>query len=153
MRLTGERYANTANTDKIPSYTLYDIGARYATRVLDKSLIVRLNVFNLTGKDYWQNYYIPNPSSHRLLSSGGIFSPINEIMPGPAAVWKKKLISFFHQISNHGDNITADLKINGKCTGLINCEKPGFPAVDEIVMPTCAALNVPASLFLHPQKI
>ena len=52
---TGEKYANTANTDKIPSYTLYDIGARYAPRVLDKSLVVRLNVINLTGKNYWQN--------------------------------------------------------------------------------------------------
>ena len=52
---TGERYANATNTDKIPSYTLYDIGARYATRVLDKSLIVRLNVINLTGKNYWQD--------------------------------------------------------------------------------------------------
>ncbi len=52
---TGERYADGANTDKIPSYTLYDIGARYSTRLYDKSLIVRLNVINLTGKDYWQN--------------------------------------------------------------------------------------------------
>lgn len=52
---TGEKYADEANTDKIPSYTLYDIGARYATRLLDKSLVVRLNVINLTGKDYWQN--------------------------------------------------------------------------------------------------
>ena len=52
---TSERYADAANTDKIPSYTLYDIGARYATRVLDKSLIVRLNVINLTGKNYWQD--------------------------------------------------------------------------------------------------
>ena len=52
---TGEKYANVANTDKIPSYTLYDIGARYSTRLYDKSLIVRLNVINLTGKDYWQN--------------------------------------------------------------------------------------------------
>ncbi|WP_276817695.1 TonB-dependent siderophore receptor [Nitrosomonas europaea] len=54
---TGERYGNTTNTDKIPSYTLYDIGARYTTRVLDKALTVRLNVINLTGKDYWQNDY------------------------------------------------------------------------------------------------
>jgi len=46
---TGERYADGANTDKIPSYTLYDIGARYSTRLYDKSLIVRLNVINLTG--------------------------------------------------------------------------------------------------------
>ncbi|HRN82197.1 MAG TPA: TonB-dependent receptor [Nitrosomonas europaea] len=52
---TSERYANAANTDKIPSYTLYDIGARYNTRVLDKALTVRLNIINLTGKDYWQN--------------------------------------------------------------------------------------------------
>ncbi|WP_350283848.1 TonB-dependent siderophore receptor, partial [Nitrosomonas sp.] len=52
---TGERYADAANTDKIPNYTLYDIGARYTTRVLDKALTVRLNVINLTGKNYWQN--------------------------------------------------------------------------------------------------
>ena len=52
---TGERYANAANTDKISSYTLYDIGARYSTRVLDKALTVRLNILNLTGKNYWQN--------------------------------------------------------------------------------------------------
>ncbi|MEB2331365.1 MAG: TonB-dependent receptor [Nitrosomonas sp.] len=52
---TGERYADAVNTDKIPSYTLYDIGARYTTRVLDKALTVRLNVINLTGKNYWQN--------------------------------------------------------------------------------------------------
>jgi len=52
---TGEKYADAANTDKIPSYTLYDIGARYTTRVLDKALIVRLNIINLTGKNYWQD--------------------------------------------------------------------------------------------------
>ncbi|MFZ2884137.1 TonB-dependent siderophore receptor [Nitrosomonas europaea] len=51
---TGEKYADAANTDKIPSYTLYDIGTRYTTRVLDKALTVRLNVINLTGKNYWQ---------------------------------------------------------------------------------------------------
>jgi len=51
---TGEKYGNAANTDKIPSYTLYDIGARYSTRLFDKSLIVRLNIINLTGKNYWQ---------------------------------------------------------------------------------------------------
>ena len=54
---TGEKYTDTTNTDKIPSYTLYDIGARYTTRVLDKALTVRLNVINLTGKNYWQNEY------------------------------------------------------------------------------------------------
>lgn len=52
---TGEKYGNAANTDRIPSYTLYDIGARYTTRVLNKALTVRLNVINLTGKNYWQD--------------------------------------------------------------------------------------------------
>ena len=52
---TGEKYGNAANTDKIPSYTLYDIGARYTTRVLDKALTVRLNIINLTDKNYWQD--------------------------------------------------------------------------------------------------
>ncbi len=50
---TGEKYADEANTDKIPGYTLYDIGARYNTRIRDKALTVRLNVINLTGKNYW----------------------------------------------------------------------------------------------------
>jgi len=54
---TGERYGDEINTDKIPSYTLYDIGARYNTRLFDKSLTVRLNVINLTGKNYWQDTY------------------------------------------------------------------------------------------------
>jgi len=52
---TGERYGDAANTDKIPSYTLYDIGTRYTTRVLDKALTVRLNVINLTDKNYWRS--------------------------------------------------------------------------------------------------
>lgn len=50
---TGERYANAANTDKMPGYTLYDLGARYMTRMFDKSLVVRLNATNITGKNYW----------------------------------------------------------------------------------------------------
>src|SRR5690606_30876528 len=52
---TGEKYGNADNTDKIPSYTLYDIGARYTARIRDKALTVRLNVINLTGKNYWQD--------------------------------------------------------------------------------------------------
>ncbi|HRN81992.1 MAG TPA: TonB-dependent receptor [Nitrosomonas europaea] len=50
---TGERYADAANTDKMPGYTLYDLGARYMTRMFNKSLVVRLNATNITGKNYW----------------------------------------------------------------------------------------------------
>ena len=50
---TGEKYGNTTNTDKIPSYTLYDAGFRYKTKLDKYSTTFLLNVSNLTGEDYW----------------------------------------------------------------------------------------------------
>ncbi|QKF72962.1 TonB-dependent siderophore receptor [Aliarcobacter faecis] len=50
---TGEKYGNTTNTDKIPSYTLYDAGLRYKTKLDKYPTTFLLNVSNLTGKDYW----------------------------------------------------------------------------------------------------
>lgn len=52
---TGERYADTANTAgaKAAAYTLFDVGGRYTTRLLNNLLVLRLNVANLTNKNYW----------------------------------------------------------------------------------------------------
>lgn len=50
---TGERYANVANTTKVSDYTLFDVGGRYTTRMFNNLLILRLNVANLTNKNYW----------------------------------------------------------------------------------------------------
>lgn len=50
---TGERYADAANTAKAADYTLFDVGGRYTTRLLNNLLILRLNVANLTNKNYW----------------------------------------------------------------------------------------------------
>ncbi|MDN5099723.1 TonB-dependent receptor [Aliarcobacter butzleri] len=61
---TGEKYGNTTNTDKIPSYTLYDAGFRYKTKLDKYPTTYLLNVANLTGKDYWASgNYLGDPRS------------------------------------------------------------------------------------------
>ncbi|RBQ30366.1 TonB-dependent siderophore receptor [Arcobacter sp. FW59] len=50
---TGEKYGDSMNTDKIPSYTLYDAGLRYKTKLDKYPTTFLLNVSNLTGEDYW----------------------------------------------------------------------------------------------------
>ncbi|WP_419678018.1 TonB-dependent siderophore receptor [Aliarcobacter lanthieri] len=61
---TGEKYGNTTNTDKIPSYTLYDAGLRYKTKLDKFPTTFLLNVSNLTGKDYWASgNYLGDPRS------------------------------------------------------------------------------------------
>lgn len=61
---TGEKYGNRLNTDKIPSYTLYDAGLRYKTKLDKYPTTFLLNVSNLTGEDYWaSNFYLGDPRS------------------------------------------------------------------------------------------
>lgn len=61
---TGEKWGNTTNTDKIPSYTLYDAGLRYKTKLDRYPTTFLLNVANLTGKDYWaSSTYLGDPRS------------------------------------------------------------------------------------------
>jgi iron complex outermembrane receptor protein len=50
---TSSTYFNAANTLKVPAWTRYDIGARYATEVMGKSVVFRANIENLFGEDYW----------------------------------------------------------------------------------------------------
>jgi iron complex outermembrane recepter protein len=61
---TGKQQANNTNTDPLPSYTTVDLGLRYSTAVTKRPLILRLNVNNVTDKDYWLNsYYVGAPRS------------------------------------------------------------------------------------------
>lgn len=46
-------YADTANENIIPSYTIYDSGIRYKTKLDKYPTTFNLNVANLTDKDYW----------------------------------------------------------------------------------------------------
>jgi len=48
-----KQYINTDNSLHIPGRTIYDVGARYATKVGSKPLTLRASVTNLTNKAYW----------------------------------------------------------------------------------------------------
>ena len=50
---TGRQYSDAMNTDRLPSYTLFDVGARYLVAVADRPLTLRLDVNNLIDKAYW----------------------------------------------------------------------------------------------------
>lgn len=59
---TGRQWANSANDDRLKSYTTLDLGLRYATQIYGKPLTLRANVSNVTDKNYWQNtYYLGAP--------------------------------------------------------------------------------------------
>jgi iron complex outermembrane receptor protein len=59
---TGEKYGNTSNTDKVPAYTLFDIGARYSMLIAKYPTTFNLTLSNVTGKDYWANSnYLGDP--------------------------------------------------------------------------------------------
>ncbi|MFW0743658.1 TonB-dependent siderophore receptor [Aliarcobacter butzleri] len=51
----GESYRDGANTDIISSYTVYDAGLRYKTKLDKYPTTFIMNVANLTDKDYWRN--------------------------------------------------------------------------------------------------
>ncbi len=50
---TGAVYLNNANTIRIPAWTRWDIGARYALNVGGKPVTLRATVENLLDQDYW----------------------------------------------------------------------------------------------------
>ncbi len=54
---TSSLYLDNANTYKIPSWTQFDAGAAYATRVASKDVVLRLNIANLFNKHYWSGSF------------------------------------------------------------------------------------------------
>lgn len=50
---TSAQYLDNANTLKLPSWTVLDLGARYATRLGDKDVVFRANVDNVFNRSYW----------------------------------------------------------------------------------------------------
>lgn len=47
---TGSQYVNSANTQQIPSWTRYDLGARYTAKLWGQGLVVRANLENVFDK-------------------------------------------------------------------------------------------------------
>ncbi len=50
---TGEQPANAANTLSLPSWTRFDLGARYVAVVSNRPLTLRFGVDNVANKRYW----------------------------------------------------------------------------------------------------
>ncbi len=50
---TGGKYQDSLNKNKIDSYTIYDAGLRYKTKLDKYPTTFNFNVTNLTGEDYW----------------------------------------------------------------------------------------------------
>ncbi|MDO7910584.1 TonB-dependent receptor [Pseudomonas monteilii] len=53
MLRTGGQFVDAANTLSLPTWNRFDAGARYRMRVAEKDLTLRVNVENLTDKNYW----------------------------------------------------------------------------------------------------
>jgi len=52
----GSSYGDTFNTDKVPGYTLFDLGSRYQLDLSGKPITLRLDVLNLFNKHYWNGF-------------------------------------------------------------------------------------------------
>ncbi|MEE1922609.1 TonB-dependent siderophore receptor [Pseudomonas sp. 148P] len=48
-----KQYINADNSLSIPGYTIFDVGARYSTKIASKPVVFRAGIENLTDKDYW----------------------------------------------------------------------------------------------------
>ena len=71
---TGAQYYDAANTLRLPSWTRYDVGARYSTRIAQKDVVFRANVENLFGSRYWiqQGTYLTTSAPRTVLLSAQI---------------------------------------------------------------------------------
>lgn len=50
---TSSVYYNIANTLNMPSWTRMDIGARYATKIAEKPVVLRASLENVFDREYW----------------------------------------------------------------------------------------------------
>ncbi|MBA8882056.1 TonB-dependent siderophore receptor [Phyllobacterium myrsinacearum] len=50
---TDEQFADTANTQRLPSWVRLDLGARYSTKIEDRPVTFRASIENVFNKDYW----------------------------------------------------------------------------------------------------
>ncbi|WP_313176872.1 TonB-dependent receptor [Massilia sp.] len=50
---TSTQFADIGNTQKVPAWSRLDIGANWATRVMDRDVTLRARVDNVTDKNYW----------------------------------------------------------------------------------------------------
>ncbi|MBK1679207.1 TonB-dependent receptor [Rhodocyclus tenuis] len=54
---TDSQYLNYANTREIPSWTRYDVGARFKTVIAGRATVFNANISNLFDRNYWAGPY------------------------------------------------------------------------------------------------
>lgn len=54
---TGKQWLSTANTQRLPEWTRFDLGMRYVAVVGDKPLTLRFNVDNVANERYWASAF------------------------------------------------------------------------------------------------
>ncbi|WP_374374791.1 TonB-dependent siderophore receptor [Dongia sp.] len=52
---TGEQYYDAANTQELPDWVRWDLGARYAFETHGTPITIRANVENVLGEEYWSS--------------------------------------------------------------------------------------------------
>ncbi|MCA1323575.1 TonB-dependent receptor [Herbaspirillum sp. alder98] len=62
---TGQTYLDAANTQSVPSWTRFDLGARYVFKASKNPVTIRANVTNLFNRHHWE----ANPSGYLLVGS------------------------------------------------------------------------------------
>lgn len=70
----GAQYYDGAAQFRVPSWTRYDIGARYSTQILRKNVVFRANIENLFGSRYWlqQGIYLTTAAPRTLFLSAQV---------------------------------------------------------------------------------
>lgn len=54
---SGSAWLTEANLAKVPAWTTVDLGARYATRMAGKDLVLRAGVANVANKRHWEGFW------------------------------------------------------------------------------------------------
>ncbi|MNX45523.1 Ferrichrome receptor FcuA precursor [compost metagenome] len=57
MQATSSQYADSANKLQIPGWGQLDLGARYATQINGRDVVLRLNVNNVFDKYYYAGIF------------------------------------------------------------------------------------------------
>ncbi|NMK48510.1 TonB-dependent receptor [Achromobacter sp. Bel] len=71
---TSSVYLNNTNTLRLPGYTRFDLGARYATTIAGKDVVFRANVENVADKKYWlaSGSFVTNAAGRTYILSASI---------------------------------------------------------------------------------
>lgn len=71
---TSSVYLNNTNTLRLPGYTRFDLGARYATTIAGKDVVFRANVENVADKKYWlaSGSFVTNAAGRTYMLSASI---------------------------------------------------------------------------------